>query len=266
MANLFVEMFGVQKPIIGMAHFKPLPGNPHYDEKEGVERISESLLYDVQRLCEGGVDGILFCNEGDYPYQMKIGFEVVAAMASVIERVKRETKVPFGVDVMWNPKAALAIAKATGAIFVRGLFTGCYAGDAGIISGDPDTLRYRKQIDAQHVKLFNLIPAEFAAPLDTRPIELKVKTAVFVGAADAVCISGPMTGMENVEGFAKVKGYLPDVPILANTGVTAENVRGKLQVTDGAVVGTYFKVDGDPWNPVDPERVKKLLREAKRGK
>lgn len=264
MAKLFKEMFGVEKPVIGMAHFKPLPGNPRYDEKGGVDSISESILYDVQKLCEGGVDGILFCNEGDYPYQTKIGFEVVAIMSGFIERVKHEIKVPFGVDVMWNPKAALSIAKATGAFFVRGLFTGCYAGDAGIVSGDPDILRYRRSIDAEDIKLFNLIPAEFAGPLDNRPIEIKVKTAVFVGAADAVCISGPMTGMENIDDISRVKKYMPDVPILANTGVTAENICQKLQVADGAVVGTYFKVDGNPWNPVDPERVRKLLKESKK--
>ncbi len=160
----------------------------------------------------------------------------------------------------------MAIAKATGAVFVRGLFTGCYAGDAGIVSGDPDILRYRKNIGAQDIKLFNLIPAEFAGSLDNRPIEIKVKTAVFVGAADAVCISGPMTGMENIDDLEKVKKYSPDVPILANTGVTAENVSQKLQITDGAVVGTYFKVDGNPWNPVAPERVKELLEKARRGR
>ncbi|MBT9150796.1 MAG: hypothetical protein DDT40_00975 [candidate division WS2 bacterium] len=106
----------------------------------------------------------------------------------------------------------------------------------------------------------------FAGSLDNRPIEIKVKTAVFVGAADAVCISGPMTGMENIDDLEKVKKYSPDVPILANTGVTAENVSQKLQITDGAVVGTYFKVDGNPWNPVAPERVKELLEKARRGR
>lgn len=264
MAKLFEEMFGVDRPVIGMAHFKPLPGNPKYDEGGRIDSIFDAILYDVQKLCEGGVNGILFCNEGDIPYQTKIEFEVVACMSSLIGRIKKEIKVPFGVDVMWNPKAALAIAKATGAIFVRGLFTGCYAGDAGIVSGDPGILRYKRNIDAQNVKLFNLIPAEFAGSLDNRPIEIKAKTAVFVGAADAVCISGPMTGMENIDDLEKVKKYLPSVPILANTGVTAENVYQKLQVADGAVIGTYFKVNGNPWNPIDIDRVKKLLKEARR--
>jgi predicted TIM-barrel enzyme len=40
-------------------------------------------------------------------------------------------------------------------------------------------------------------------------------------------------------------------------------VRAKLEIADGAIVGTALKTDGDPWNPVDVQRVKRLVAAAR---
>jgi membrane complex biogenesis BtpA family protein len=111
--------------------------------------------------------------------------------------------------------------------------------------------------------LFN-INAEFAAPLDTRPIEKRAESAVFSSLADVVCVSGPMTGQAvDASDLRRVKAAVKDTPVFANTGVTIDNVRDILGVADGCVVGTHFKVDGNTWNPVDPERAKEFMRLAR---
>ena len=56
-----------------------------------------------------------------------------------------------------------------------------------------------------------------------------------------------------------VREAIPDVPVLANTGVTIDNVRDILAISDGVVIGTHFKVDGNTWNPVDGARVKRFM-------
>jgi membrane complex biogenesis BtpA family protein len=107
--------------------------------------------------------------------------------------------------------------------------------------------------------LFN-INAEFAASLDTRPIEKRATSAVFSSLADIVCVSGPMTG-EAVDDadLKRVKAALKDTPVFANTGVNIGNVRDILAVADGCVIGTHFKRDGNTWNPVDGDRVKRFM-------
>jgi uncharacterized protein len=45
------------------------------------------------------------------------------------------------------------------------------------------------------------------------------------------------------------------VPVLMNTGARADNVARFLEVADGVIVGSGLKVDGQTWNPVDPDRV-----------
>jgi hypothetical protein len=107
--------------------------------------------------------------------------------------------------------------------------------------------------------LFN-INAEFASPMGDRPIAARAKSAVFSSLADIVLVSGPMTGQAVEAANLKiVKEALPDTPVFANTGVSADNVADILRVGDGAVVGTHFKVDGNTWNAVDSARVKRFM-------
>jgi predicted TIM-barrel enzyme len=49
------------------------------------------------------------------------------------------------------------------------------------------------------------------------------------------------------------------VPVFANTGVRIDTVAQILSVADGVIVGTHFKVDGNTWNPVDGDRVKRFM-------
>lgn len=261
----FRALFGQRKAVIGMAHLPALPGTPLYDEASGLDGIIESVLSDVRSLQEGGVHAVLFCNEGDRPYEFKVGPEIVAAMVRVICEVRPHLRVPFGVDVLWDPHAALAVAGAVGAAFVRGVFTGAYAADMGLWDTRVGcALRYRRMIGAHHVRCFFNITAEFAAPLAPRPLGELARSVVFSSLADAVCVSGPMTGASaSLAALKEVKEALPDVPVLANTGVRADNVRDVLSLVDGVIVGTSLKRDGVTWNPVDPERVRAFMAQAR---
>ena len=52
---------------------------------------------------------------------------------------------------------------------------------------------------------------------------------------------------------------IEDVPVLANTGVNIDNVSEVLKLASGVVIGTHFKVDGNTWNAVDGDRVKRFM-------
>ncbi len=259
------QLFGKPKAIIAMAHFPPMPGQPLYDGDGGVQRLLDAVGRDVEVLADSGVDAVMFCNEGDRPYRMKAGPEVPAVMAAVITELKRDLAIPFGVDILWDPVSAIGLAHAVGASFVREVFTGTYAGDFGVWNTDPaQSLAYRRQIGAEEVKLFFNVTAEFAAPLAARDLELTARSAVFSSLADAVCVSGVVTGsgvdVRQLE--AAKRGVGSGVAVIANTGVRPETVGQMLEVADGCVVGTSLKRDGDTWNEVDPQRVERLLTAA----
>src|SRR5207244_10860011 len=82
--SLLEQLFGRSKPVIAMMHLLPLPGRPLYDSKGGMAAIVDALRRDLDILQEGGVDGLLFCNEGDRPYSFRFDRAPVAAMDAVI--------------------------------------------------------------------------------------------------------------------------------------------------------------------------------------
>lgn len=255
------ELFGTRKPIIAMAHMPALPGDPLYDDSKGIDHAIRRVRADLKALQDGGVDAVMFSNEDSRPYQTRVGMETLAAMAFIIGRVRDDLRVPYGVNVLWDPAASIAVAKAVGARFVREVFTGVYGSDMGLWNTDAGAvLRYRRAIGAEGVRLFFNIYPEFAAYLGARPLAEVARTTVFSSLADAICVSGPAAGAETrTELLKAAKEALPDTPVFANTGVNPETVAEKLAIADGAVVGSYFKVDGYIWNPVDPARVRKFM-------
>ena len=46
---------------------------------------------------------------------------------------------------------------------------------------------------------------------------------------------------------------------MPKAGVNLDDVADLLAVADGCVTGTHFKAAGDPWQPVDGERVKRFM-------
>jgi membrane complex biogenesis BtpA family protein len=205
------DLFGVTKPVIAMAHLPALPGTPRYNHKTGIEGIVEHVRQDVRYLLEGGVDAILFCNEDDRPYTFQANFESVAVMSRVVSELRPPDR-PFGVDFLWDAKAPLAVAKATGASFIREVITGVYESDMGLWTPDAGALyRYRRQIDAESVKIFANITPEFASPLGNRSIYQRAKSAVISSLVDAILIAGPMAGAEpDIAALKKAKDAVGD--------------------------------------------------------
>jgi len=259
------EWFGVSKAIIAMAHFPALPGTPRYNPALGVDGILETMRKDVRALLDGGVDAIMFCNEDDRPYTFHADFEAVAVMTRVITELRPSDR-PFGVDFLWDAKAPLAIAKATGAAFLREVVTGVYESDMGLWQPDAAALyRYRRQIDAENVRIFANITPEFASPLGKRSVAQRARSAVVSTLVDAILVSGPMAGAEpDLSLLQEARNAVDgEVPVLLNTGARPDNIQQFLQVADGVIVGSSLKVDGKTWNPVDPQRVKAFVQAVK---
>ncbi len=263
--SVLETLFGQPKPVIAMMHLLPLPGRPLYDGQGGMRAIVDALRRDLDILQEGGVDGVMFCNEGDRPYPLHTDRAPIAAQAAAIGELRPHIHVPHGVDMLWDPLAALAVARAVDAKFVREVFTGVYDSDMGLWQPDAAAaLDYRRQIGADDIRLFFNIEPEFARPVSPRPIGALAHSVVVSSLADAILISGPMAGASADLGhISEAKAAVPNTPVLANTGVKIETVRQTLSVADGVIVGTGLKQDGYTWNPVDPERVKRFMAEVR---
>lgn len=258
--DVLERLFGVKKPLIAMCHLLGLPGRPTHDQALGVAGIANALAPDVEALQEAGVDGLLFCNEHDIPYSTSVGVEAAAAMAAVVSRLSPLVKVPFGVDLLWDARSTIAVARATGAAFVREVFTGVYESDMGLFAPDLGEIAgYRHAIGADDVAIFANITPESSRSVSGRPVADRARGAVYMR-VDALLISGPAAGAElELSDLAEAKQAVGDFPVLANTGVRLANVSDMLSIADGAIVGTSMKIDGSTWKPVDPDRASALV-------
>ena len=155
---------------------------------------------------------------------------------------------------------------ATGAQFVREVFTGVYGSDLGLWNTNcGKVIRYQYAIGAQHARLFFNIVPESAAYLAPRQIADIARSRVFNTRPDALCVSGLMPGVAaSSQVLEVVKNSVPEVPIFANTGVRPDNIADQLAIADGAIIGTAFKKDGNTWNPVDVDRVKVIMQEVEK--
>ena len=258
------DTFGTVKPVIAMVHFPGLPGRPWHDRAAGRGRLLDVVGRDLAVLLDAGVDGLLFCNEADVPYQLAVGPEIPAAMAAVIGELLAEVRVPFGVNILWDARASLALARATGATFIREVLTGVYESDLGMIAPDiGDLAAYREAIGASDVALFDNISPEFASAIGSRGIAERAKGAAFLG-ADAILISGPAAGVPfAMSDLVAAKEAVPGTTVVANTGVRADSIAEIFAVADAVIVGTSLKVDGSTFNAVDPARAQRLMDAAR---
>jgi len=261
--NWLTQLTGARKPIIGMAHLPALPGTPLYDGAAGMQHVRDWVARDLEALQGGGIDAVMFCNENDRPYRLDADVASVAAMADVVASLRGELSVPFGVNVLWDPRATLAVAAATGAAFAREIFTGAFAGDFGLwVRSAGDTFRYRREVSAEGCRLLFNINAEFAAPLAPRPLADVARSVVFSSMPDALCVSGPITGQPaDASGLAEVNEAVTGsgVPVLVNTGFRVANAPELLRYADGAIVGSSLKEGGVTWNRVEEDRVRDLM-------
>lgn len=253
MTTRFKAVFQTSKPVIGMVHLGALPGTPLYDPS--VDLVAAARA-DLQALQVAGFDAVMFGNENDRPYEFEVDGASSAMMAYVIGQLRAEITVPFGVNMLWDPMASVAVGATTGAGFIREIFTGTYASDMGVWSPDAGkAMRYRDRLGRSDMAMLFNVSAEFAHSLDQRTLPDRARSAVFSSIPDAVLVSGQITGeAAAISDLEAVKAVLPDTPVMANTGVKHDTVAGVLRVADGCIVGSSLKIDGDTWKPVDSDR------------
>lgn len=254
------EMFGTEKPIIGLVHVRALPGDPFY-KGEGMDMVIARAKADLMALQNGGVDGVLFTNEFSMPYEKVVSPVTLAAMGMVIGALKDSIRVPFGAEAIFDGDASISLCAATEAAFTRCMFTGVWAGDFGLVDRDiAKTLRLKNAYRLDELKLFYFITSEGDACVGERTTEDMAESLLFNCRPDAMVVGGAAAGfgpqMALLDRVAEVAG---DTPVICGTGCKLENIEEILKRCNGAFVGSTFKKDGKFDNPIDEARVQAFM-------
>jgi uncharacterized protein len=252
----FVERF-TARAVFGMIHLAPLPGAPGFSS---MAEVIERAAADAKAIAAAGCDGLVIENFGDKPFTKgRVEAETVAAMTRVIAGL--DVELPFGVNVLRNDAlSALAVAAATGAAFIRvNVHTGAAVTDQGIIEGDAYTTLRKRAALAPDVLIFADYLVKHATPMgEVSPKDLRLR-----GLADALIVTGSETGAAaDPSRLASLREQLPDTPLLAGSGVDADNA-ASFGAADAAIVGTAGKRGGHVDAPVDPDRLGRIVRAFK---
>lgn len=259
------KIFKTDKPIIGCVHLAALPGTPHYDSTATFREQVARAKREIRALQDAGFDAIVFANEGDRPYLSKVGPEIVASYTRIVAQALDAVEIPYGCGVLVDPYAAISIAKAIDAQFIRAYISGVYADMCGLTQYHPgDIMRFRRNIGAEHVNIYCYCDAHGGTSLDSRSQSDMADTAFSVLDPAGVLVPGQRAGLApDFKEVEQIKKRFPDRPIMIASGVTPDNIKHALQISDGMVVGTFVKKDGILWNEVDPERAKRFIDAAK---
>jgi membrane complex biogenesis BtpA family protein len=250
--------------LIGMVHLDPLPGAPRFGGDLDAA-IADALL-DAHRIADAGFDALLIENFGDAPfYADDVPKVTVAAMTRAVQSVATAVDLPVGVNVLRNDAlAALAIAAATGAAFIRvNVLSGSMMTDQGEITGRAAEVARARAALCPDVEILADVFVKHAAPPPGLGIEQAARDLTERGGADAIVVSGSGTGDPVDEGrLAAVRKAVPGARMYAGSGVDAMTVADILEVCDGVIVGTAIKEGGVTTAPVDPERARALVEAA----
>lgn len=229
------RLFEVEKPIIGMIH---LSGKGRY-------QIIDRALEELYIYQEEGVNGAIIENyHGD-----------MMDVYSVLEKADREKfEIVLGVNVLGDPYSGLDFARKFGAKFVQ--FDSVQ--ENSIIEGYHEDMRN----DYKEIFLFGGVGFKYVSPTGN---SLEKDLIDSTKRCDAVVTTGSGTEIETpLEKLHDYKKILGNFPLFVGAGVSLEDVEEKLEIADGAIVGSYFKKNGNTFNKVHKETVKYFMEEVRK--
>ena len=99
-------------------------------------------------------------------------------------------------------------------------------------------------------------------PLGRKPVGDAAWECVHEAFADGLFMSGKSVE-ESIRMIKEARPRVKDTPIFLGGGATGDNIHELMRYFDGVSVATWIK-NGDMKNPIDPERAKQFIAEAKR--
>lgn len=258
----FYEVFGGKKAVIGMVHLLPLPGSPRYNGD--FEAVYQAAERDLERLTRGGASAAIVENFFDVPYTSATSLLTVSAMAIVIDRLRKITKIPLGVNVQFNcTEGEWYLAYLTGCAFLRvEAFVENRIGPHGVSwAAAPELMRRKAKLPCDAM-IFADINVKHTFPMAEQPVEFSISEAKEAG-AEAIIITGLQTGsVPTLDDVRHARDCAGGLPVLIGSGISEGTIADYLSVADGVIVGSAMKEDGNVWNPVDEERVRRIVAAA----
>src|SRR5512134_95727 len=216
------------KFLAAMIAVLPLPGSPLYDGDD--QRVIDQALSDLQIYQAAGADSVIFENDHDLPYiQPPLDPKGIALMTRIVKQARQRFSGPIGVQMLEAANlTSLEIAAEADLDYIRAeAFVFAHVGGSGIINGSAGKiLRRRKELDAEHIKVFADVKKKHGSHSLTIDLDIadEIRQAEFF-LVDGVIVTSQFTGTHpDKNDLAKAK-RATQLPVLIGSGMTVENIQ-----------------------------------------
>lgn len=261
------KMFGTLKPIIGMCHLKALPDDPSYQMEKGINYIIDEAAHDIKILQNEGINGILISNEFSYPYRQKVSQITVATMARVIGELKKDIRVPFGVDCMYDPYATIDLSTATGANYYRITLEPMSISDLELGNTElGDIFRYASRNMNPNAKCIVNIEYTIRQYAASELLKKIIQAVMVQLNPSVICMSANSITNLYANKYVISKEGNNKLIIMCDGGCNEMNVEDIIIHTNGIIVGTALKENHELQNSISQHNVRDLINTAKNSK
>lgn len=250
------------KFLAAMIAVLPLPGSPLYDGND--QRVIDRAMSDLEIYKREGVDSILFENDHDLPYiQPPLDEKGIALMTKIVREARKSFDGPIGIQMLEAANLnSLEIAAEADLDYIRvEAYVFAHVGGSGIINGSAGKiLRRRKELDAEHIKVFADVKKKHGSHSLTIDLDItdEIMQAEFF-LVDGVIVTSQFTGL-NPDKTDLIKARsVTKLPVLIGSGMTPENISEYLPLADGFIVGSCFRKDGKFLEKLELERLRKFM-------
>lgn len=236
MKKKLIDTFNTNKPIIAMLH---LMGG----SREDVLRIAKE---EIDIYFRNGVTAVLaenyFGDEDD--------------VEAILQMLQKEypDKV-YGVNILGDEAEAFRLARKYGAKFVQ---IDSVCGHLYPKYDEPYAHELKELRGEGDIFLLGGVRFKYTPYRSGRTLEEDLQ--IGTERCDAIVVTGSGTGistdMEKIKTFRSILG---DFPLIVGAGMTAETAHEQLAMSDGAIVGSYFKQYGSAEYLVEEERVQYFM-------
>jgi len=228
--NNLKDIFKIEKPIIGMIH---LAGKSR--EEKVKKALKELIIFEEQ-----GIDGAIIEDyHGDYN--------------DVYDALKQSSnlglKIIRGVNLLMDPYTSFKFADEFRAKFIQ---------FDSVQTPDLNLERYELQRkEYPNIAVLGGIGFKYTQ-LTGNPLEQDLEEAKL--RCEAIVTTGKGTGIETpIEKLKQYKALLPDFPLIVGAGVNQDNVYEQLNIVNGAIIGSAFKVDNNTYKQLDVSKIKDIV-------
>jgi membrane complex biogenesis BtpA family protein len=229
--------------LTGVVHLPPMPG---YPSSPGLDRVIEFAIEEARTLERAGFTGVLIENEGDRPHVLKVSDEYIENTARMIRSVKGATKLPVGLEILYDMVGSVRAGIEGGADFVRlDVFTDDTEVRWGVVKGcTAEVAELRRTCSGAFPQLWADIHVKHGRNLSGRSLAESTRLAIEHG-VDALIVTGTVTGeAPTIADCEEMRRNAQGLPVLVGSGFAADNASLLRAVCDGTVVASSVQVDG----------------------